>query len=197
MRLSPSFTLDQLIHSDTAQQHGVDNRPLDAHLPNLRRLAAALEAIQKLLRQPLFITSAYRNPKVNKLVGGVPASKHALGLAADFVCPAFGAPLAVARAIAASAIEYDQLIHEYGRWAHLGLAPSGVAPRAQLLTICSGAGGYQDGLLPCPNASVSANDKAAPAIPARSAVPAAPTEPAAPAKIVAPAAPTAPAANRR
>lgn len=166
MRLSPSFTLDQLIHSDAAQQHGIDNRPPGAHLPHLRRLAAALERIQTLLRHPLLITSAYRNPEVNKLVGGVPASRHALGLAADFVCPALGSPLAVARAIAASAIEYDQLIHEYGRWVHLGLAPSGAAPRAQLLTICSGAGGYQEGLLPCPGASASG--KAAPAEPAAS-----------------------------
>lgn len=172
MRLSPSFTLKQLIDSDTARKHGIDNHPLDAHLPNLRRLAAALERIQTLLRHPLVITSAYRNPEVNKLVGGVPASRHALGLAADFVCPALGAPLAVARAIAASAIEYDQLIHEYGRWVHLGLAPPGVAPRAQLLTICSGAGGYQEGLLSCSGARASG--RAAPAIPVAPVVPAAP-----------------------
>ena len=189
MRLSPSFTLDYLIHSDTAQQHGIDNRPLDAHLSHLRRLAAALERIQTLLRQPLVITSAYRNPELNQLVGGVPASKHALGLAADFVCPAFGAPLEVARAIAVAAIEYDQLIHEYGRWVHLGLAPPGVAPRGQLLTICSGAGGYQEGLLSCSGARASG--RAVPAVPEAKAPQAAPAIP------VAPVVPAAPAARRR
>lgn len=142
----PLITLAQLLHSDTANQHGIRNRPLDEHLPNLQRLAGALHAIQSYLQQPLTITSAYRNADVNRLVGGVPASKHALGLAADFVCPAFGTPLEVASAIAASGLVYDQLIHEYGRWVHFGLAPGGTVPRAQLLTIRTRDEAYLDGL---------------------------------------------------
>src|SRR5206468_895132 len=38
---------------------------------------------------------------------------HTLGLAADILCPAFGAPLEVCRAIARSGILIDQLIHEF------------------------------------------------------------------------------------
>lgn len=148
--LSASFTLAQLIHSDTAVKRGLDNHPLPQHLPSLRRLAALLETIQALLRHPLQITSAYRNPELNRLVGGVPASRHALGLAADVVCPTFGTPLEVARAIASAGVEFDQLIHEYGRWVHVGLAGDQITPRGQLLTICSSDGGYLDGLLPCP-----------------------------------------------
>lgn len=146
---SPKFTLAQLTHSDTAEKHGIDNQPTPGHLPNLKRLALLLESIQTLLRHPITITSAYRNPEVNRLVGGVPASKHALGLAADLICPAFGSPLDVARAIAASGIRFDQVIHEYGRWVHVGLAVEGVSPRGQLLTICSKETGYLDGLQPC------------------------------------------------
>ena len=144
----PLVTLAQLLHSDTAVKHHINNQPPAAHLPNLQRLAIALQTIQTLLQQPLTITSAYRNPAVNQLVGGVPASKHALGLAADFVCPAFGTPLEAARAIAASGIVFDQLIHEYGRWVHFGLAPDGTPPRTQLLTIRNREEGYLDGLLP-------------------------------------------------
>lgn len=146
---SPKFTLDQLTHSDTAEKHGIDNRPAPGHLSNLKRLALLLEAIQTLLRHPVTVTSAYRNPEVNRLVGGVPASKHALGLAADIVCPAFGSTLDVARAIAASGIRFDQVIHEYGRWVHVGMAVEGISPRRQLLTICSKEAGYLDGLHPC------------------------------------------------
>ena len=146
-RLSPDFTLAQLTRSDTALKHNIANTPDPAHLNNLKRLATALEQVQRLMQHPLTINSAYRSPAVNRLVGGVPGSRHALGLAADFVCPAFGTPLEVARAIAASPLVFDQLIHEYGRWVHFGLAPPGEFERRQLLTIRTSAEGYLDGLL--------------------------------------------------
>ena len=145
--LSPHFTLAQLTHSETALEHGITNSPSLEHLENLQRLAKALEQIQRLLQYPLVISSAYRCLELNRLVGGVPASRHALGLAADFSCPAFGSPLDIARAVAASPIHFDQIIHEYGRWVHFGLAPAGEIERRQLLTIRSAAEGYLDGLL--------------------------------------------------
>lgn len=149
MQLSPNFTLEQFTYSETAEQRGIDNRPEAAHLPALRRLAAALEEVQALLGAPLAITSGYRSPALNSAVGGVAHSRHALGLAVDFVCPGFGAPLEVARAIADSGIVFDQVIHEYGRWVHFGLAPEGEESRKQLLTICSSKEGYLDGLHRC------------------------------------------------
>jgi len=148
-QLSPNFDLARLIASDTARERGIDNQPAPEHLPQLRQLAAALEELQALLGAPLTITSAYRSPQLNAAVGGVPHSRHALGLAADFVCPAFGPPLLVAQAIAASSIVFDQVIHEFGRWVHFGLAPAGESPRRQLLTIRASAEGYLDGLHPC------------------------------------------------
>lgn len=149
MRLSPNFELADLTRSDTARRLGLPNDPPAEHLANLGRLAEALEAVQALLRRPLTVNSAYRSPAVNAAVGGVPTSRHALGLAADFTCAGFGPPLEVARAIARSGIAYDQVIHEYGRWVHLGLAAGNTPPRRQALTICSAERGYEDGLLPC------------------------------------------------
>jgi hypothetical protein len=149
MQLSPNFTLAHFTRSETARERGIANQPETEHLPQLQRLAAALEQVQALLGTPLQITSGYRSPALNAAVGGVPTSRHALGLAADFVCPGFGTPLEVAQAIATSAIAFDQLIHEFGRWVHVGLAPPGDKPRRQLLTICSGQEGYVDGLHAC------------------------------------------------
>jgi hypothetical protein len=150
MRLSRNFTLDQLTRSDTAARLSIDNRPGPDELGNLRRLADALEQVQALLGSPLSITSGYRCAALNAAVGGAPGSRHGMGLAVDFTCAAFGAPLAVTRAIAQSTLPFDQLIHEYGRWVHLGLAPASADPRRQTLTICSAAAGYLDGLHPCP-----------------------------------------------
>ena len=60
---------------------------------------------------------------------------HPRGLAMDFTAPAFGTPLEVCRAIAASEIDFDQVIHEFGAWCHLGVAAPGEAGRRMVLTI--------------------------------------------------------------
>jgi zinc D-Ala-D-Ala carboxypeptidase len=149
VKLSPNFTLAELTASATAKKLGLDNAPLPEHLENLKRLAALLEEIRALLNAPIKVNSAYRSPAVNAAVGGVPNSRHALGLAADIVCPTYGSPLQVARAIDAAGLGYDQLIHEFGRWVHVGLSPTGVALRHQAMTICTREAGYLDGLLAC------------------------------------------------
>ena len=51
---------------------------------NLRKLIDRLELLRHhLLGKPIHITSAYRCPKHNKAVGGVPKSYHTQAMAAD------------------------------------------------------------------------------------------------------------------
>jgi zinc D-Ala-D-Ala carboxypeptidase len=144
MQLSPHFSLAQLIQSDTAEKTGIDNTPASPEIvENLRRLAAGLEDVCALLGAPLEISSGYRCAALNEAVGGSNASQHLQGLAADFVCPGFGPPLAVARAIQQSEIDFDQCILEFGRWVHLSFSP---APRGRVLTIYDAEDGYLAGL---------------------------------------------------
>lgn len=143
MQLSPHFSLAQLTCSETAEQNGIDNAPPPEIIENLKRLAAGLEKVQVLLRGPLEISSAYRCAELNQTVGGSDASQHMQGLAVDFVCPDFGPPLDVARAIRHSSIDFDQCILEYGRWVHLSFSP---APRGRILTIYDANEGYLAGL---------------------------------------------------
>ena len=86
---------------------------------------------------------------LNQAVGGSRTSAHLEGLAADFTAPAFGSPLEVIRKIAASGIEYDQLIYEYGSWVHLGLAREGITGRGEQLSIFKGTG-YLKGIMTAP-----------------------------------------------
>ncbi len=144
LRLSPSFTLADLIRSATADKRGLDNAPPENLLPNLRRLAQGLETIQSLLGQPLEVSSGYRSPALNVAVGGTATSQHCRGLAADFVCPGYGPPLAIAQALAASTLDYDQAILEFGNWIHVSFTAS---PRKRLLTIYDSREGYLDGLV--------------------------------------------------
>lgn len=139
MRLSQHFTLAEL----TVTQSGLPNAPGQVELSNLQKLARTLESVRSALGgKPIIINSAYRSPRVNSAVGGSATSAHMVGLAADFVCPTYGKPLEICQAIAAAGILFDQLIHEYGRWIHIGIGPRA---RQQLLTI--DGRGVRSGLL--------------------------------------------------
>lgn len=146
--LSPHFTLGELIMSQTALRHGMDNTPPAALLDNLRRLAATLELVRAAVGRPVVVSSGYRNPVLNRLIGSSPASAHVRGLAADLVVPGM-AVRAVCAAIVAAQVPFDQLIDETG-WTHIGLADG--APRAQLLTARFTPGrptGYTAGIEGC------------------------------------------------
>lgn len=123
MKLSAHFDLQEMLISETAVRLGLDNNPPDGVFLNLIQLANFLEDVRVLLGHPILISSGYRSPAVNKAIGGAAKSHHMRGMAADFICPGFGEPLAVCQKIASSSLQYDQCIHEFGRWVHLGIDP--------------------------------------------------------------------------
>lgn len=131
-KISEHFTWDELTFSETAIRSGIDNNPPDELLPNVQRMAKFMEEVRFVLSgRPVFISSWYRSPEVNTLIKGSSTSAHMKALACDFMCPSFGVPLAVSRHIAESNLDFDQIIHEFGRWTHIGLAEGN---RRQLLT---------------------------------------------------------------
>ena len=147
MMLSEHFSLEELTASEVAARAGIDNTPSAETMRNLLRLAAGLELVRAAIgNNPIHVTSGYRSPRLNQMVGGAKNSMHTQGLAADILSPAFGPPLEVCRAIATSRIPVDQIIHEFGRWCHVGFAPNGHAARNELLTIANAATGYELGL---------------------------------------------------
>lgn len=145
MQVTEHFSIEELTASDSAARAGIDNSVPEELLSNLHQLAFGLEEVRALLGHSIHITSGYRCAALNKLVGGQPNSQHQICLAADTECPQFGSPLEVARAIESSNIQFDQLIHEFGRWCHVSFPPAGVMPRKQCLTIDKG--GTRQGLL--------------------------------------------------
>jgi putative chitinase len=138
MKLSRNFWLAEMIASDAARALGDTNGPTAEHLGNLRTLALGMEQVRGILGgKPIRIESAYRNPRVNAAVGGVPNSAHAIGLAADFEVAGLS-PAAVARRLQASTLVFDQLILETSRsFCHISFAPT---LRREVLTQAGGPG---------------------------------------------------------
>lgn len=138
-QLTPHFTLEEMTLSQTAAREGIDNKPSPDIVKNLRVTCELLERVRTLLGNvPILVSSGYRSPALNKAVGGSKNSAHMSGFAVDFTAPAFGTPLRIARAVSGSDLMYDQLIHEFGVWVHLGLSAG--APRRQDLSAFKGSG---------------------------------------------------------
>ena len=88
MQLSEHFTLSEFTRSATASARGIDNTPSPEAIDNLRALCReVLEPLRRQLDRPVVISSGYRSPKLNKLVGGVRTSQHMTGEAADIAAP--------------------------------------------------------------------------------------------------------------
>ncbi|MDQ2821277.1 MAG: D-Ala-D-Ala carboxypeptidase family metallohydrolase [Pseudomonadota bacterium] len=145
MNLSPHFTLDELVESQTAVRKGIDNTPAPEVVARLTRVAALLEQIRALVGGPVAVSSGYRCPALNKAIGGAANSAHVLGLAADISAPGM-TPKALAKLIQRAGLAFDQLIYE-GTWVHVGLSAS--APRRQVLTatFVGGRASYSVGIV--------------------------------------------------
>ena len=131
MRLSEHFSLDEFTASQTATRQGIDNTADAVVMENLRSLSALLEQVRELLGgNSIRISSGYRCVLLNRHIGSNDTSAHVRGYAADFTCPNFGTPIAIAKKIAESNLKFDQLIYE-GTWIHISCDPKN---RRQLLT---------------------------------------------------------------
>lgn len=138
MNLTQHFTLKEFIRSDKAARLGVDNTPNTQAMENLYRTASLMEQVRELLGKPIIITSGFRSSAVNKAVGSKPTSYHVQGLACDFVCPDYGTPEDICKAIDASSIDFDKCILEFYNpttgdgWVHIQIGRNN---RRQMLTI--------------------------------------------------------------
>jgi len=144
MKLTEHFSLEELIISETATRKGIDNTPSPHVIGNLLITAQGLEKVRELLKKPITVSSGYRSPALNRVIGGSDKSAHTLGYAADFNCYGYGSAYEVCKAIERSGIKFDQLIYEQ-TWSHISFAPT---MRQEVLTAIfkNGKATYKAGL---------------------------------------------------
>lgn len=140
--LSPHFQLKELIRTSHRK---IDNTPTPEVLIRLKKLA--LEFLEPIREKfgPLYITSGYRSPALNKAIKGSKTSAHMFGCAADFM--PFDKQTTskdVVLWIKNSNLAFDQVIDEYAgntsNWVHIGMLKpdQGSMPRKEALL-------YKDG----------------------------------------------------
>ena len=139
MKLRNNFKLNELIYSSTAEANGINNYPSNREKDNLIRLCVnVLQPIRHLWGKPNYINSGYRNPILNRLVGGSNTSAHMEGCAADITVGSKEDNKKLFELIKflhqEGDIEFDQLISEKDcQWIHIGIKPINEKMRNQIL----------------------------------------------------------------
>ena len=111
------FTLSEFFRSSTAAKNGIKNEPsIDERATIVRNINLLVDNVLDPVRDkfgiPVIITSGYRCPQVNRLVGGVDNSQHMSGCAADFHVMGFTPSMMLGVFFyILNRLEYDQLIY--------------------------------------------------------------------------------------
>lgn len=128
MKLSKNFALSEITHSNTAKRLGIDNEPTETHLQNMQHLVDNLLQPLRDAVGPIRISSGYRNPALNRAIGGSRSSQHCKGEALDIQFWQNGKMMneLIYEWILDSGIEFDQMINEFDfAWIHISLKKKG------------------------------------------------------------------------
>ena len=144
MNITKNFSLRELTYSQTAIKNGIPNIPTDPEiLANLKALCEkVLQPLRDGLGYSIRIASGYRSLALNKLVGGVKASQHSIGQAADI--DLYDKNVDVFNYIASN-LDFDQMIWEFGTesnpdWVHVSYESTGKQRKQILKAVKSGKG---------------------------------------------------------
>ena len=122
MRLSKNFLLSEITHSNTAKRLGITNAPEKEHLSNIQALIRKVVQPMRDALGPIRISSGYRNPELNRAIGGSRKSQHCKGEALDLQFWKSGKMnnKAIYDWVIANDIEFDQMINEFDfSWIHI------------------------------------------------------------------------------
>jgi hypothetical protein len=119
IRLTEHFSLEELIRSDYAEEHNIDNTPSPLAISNLIELSEnILEPLRVSIGSPIITLSGFRCLEVNRGIGSSDTSQHIAGEAADIIVKGMTIT-SLFNFIIKSGLPYDQLIHEFGKWVHV------------------------------------------------------------------------------
>lgn len=113
-------------NSATATKHGIDNTMPETSKKNAAALIDdILDPLREAWGKPIYVNSGYRNPELNKIVGGVASSHHLKGMAADITTGNTVDNRRLYQLAIELGLPFTQLIgRKYGfKWLHIGYDP--------------------------------------------------------------------------
>ncbi len=153
MNLTDNFTLEELVKSETALRHNIDNTPGEIEIENLKRLCEKiLQPVREHFNTGVKVNSGYRSPAANQKVGGSPTSDHCKGQAADIEIP--GVPNADLAQWITENLDFTQVILEFytqgvpdSGWVHVSYDPENLKKQALTAVKQNGKTVYLPGLV--------------------------------------------------
>lgn len=150
--LSKNFSLEEMLHSNTAEQRGIKNKIHDTDLviPNLEKLCKkVLQPIRDKFG-PIIVTSGYSNVALSFALGRKLTSEHYMGRAADIVSKTVNS-YDIAKWIEKN-LDFNQLIYEVRKrpsgkkydWVHVSYRDD--RPNKKEVLYSPVTGGYLRGL---------------------------------------------------
>jgi zinc D-Ala-D-Ala carboxypeptidase len=153
MNLTANFSLTEMVKSETALRHGMENTPGEAEIAALRLLCEkVLQPVRDHYGVGVKVNSGFRHPEVNAKVGGSKTSDHCRGQASDIEIPGVAnADLAV---WIMENLDYTQLILEFytpgildSGWVHVSYNPANLKKENLTATKKDGKTVYLPGLV--------------------------------------------------
>ena len=153
MNLTKNFTLSEMVKSEPALRHGMDNTPGETEIANLKQLAEkVLQPVRDAYQKGVKVNSGYRAPEVNAKVGGSKTSDHCKGQAADIEIPGV-ANADLAKWITEN-LDFTQVILEFytlgipdSGWVHVSYDPQNLKKQVLTATKQNGKTVYLKGLV--------------------------------------------------
>ena len=143
MKLSKNLSLAEVTKSTTAKRLGINNVPDDEWvIENLRQVAInVFQPLRDAFGCPIYVSSGYRGPELNRAIGGSLRSQHMEGRALDLDADVYG--VCTNSQIfdwIRENVTFDQMVWEFGDqdnpdWVHVSYVHDGVN-RGRCLKAC-------------------------------------------------------------
>lgn len=128
MKISKYCSYTEAIKSQTAERKNINNQPDTEQTENMKYVAKnVFDKVREAMGKPLYVSSFYRSPELNKAIGGSRTSEHMEGCAIDIDHPTLNKKVFD---YIRKNLNFNQLIWEFGdehspAWVHVSLRREG------------------------------------------------------------------------